>query len=129
MESGILRELQITAFSLAAGAWLMVCYDFLRIFRIFVRHGPVWVGIEDLIYWFYSGATSFWLLYRQNDGNIRAYIILGIFAGMILYDKFFSRIYLRLLKNAMKCLRIKLHKAKSGEDSESNKALTGTEKR
>lgn len=118
----------MTAASLAVGAWLMVCYDMLRILRIFVRHGSFLTGIEDLIYWLYSGTTAFLLLYRQNDGIIRIYVIGGIFAGMVIYDRCFSRIYLKLLKKAVKWLRIRLHKLKSGEKSEGNKTLTSAEK-
>ena len=119
----------MTAASLMAGAWLMVCYDMLRTFRILVRHRPLLTGIEDFLYWLYSGSTAFILLYRQNDGIIRAYVIGGIFAGMVVYDKCFSRIYLKLLKKTVTWLRIRLHKSKSGEKSEGNETLTSAEKR
>lgn len=119
-EAGIWREVELAAYSLLTGAWLMACYDILRVFRILVRHGTIWMGLEDLIYWIYSAATTFWLMYSENDGGLRAYMIGGIFLGMVVYDRFFSRIYLKLLKNAAGWLRIRLHKFKSGENGESN---------
>ncbi|MCI9590969.1 MAG: spore cortex biosynthesis protein YabQ [Lachnospiraceae bacterium] len=128
---GLLREIQITLSSLVVGAWLMMCYDVLRVFRILIRHGSFWTGAEDFIYWLYAGVTTFLLLYQENDGGLRWYIIAGTFAGMVIYDRFFSRIYLKLLKKAVEWIRMKLHKIRfrNEEGSEINKAVTSTEKR
>lgn len=128
---GLLREIELTGISLLAGAWLMMCYDLLRVFRILVRHKNLWVGLEDFFYWIYAGVTAFLLLYRENDGRLRAYVIVGIFAGMVLYDRFFSRIYLKLLKKAVEWIRMKLSRCqiRNEEKCESNKTVTSTEKR
>ena len=109
----------------------MMCYDLLRVFRILVRHKNLWVGLEDFFYWIYAGVTAFLLLYRENDGRLRAYVIVGIFAGMVLYDRFFSRIYLKLLKKAVEWIRMKLSRCqiRNEEKCESNKTVTSTEKR
>lgn len=128
---GLLREIELTGISLLAGAWLMMCYDLLRVFRILVRHKNLWVGLEDFFYWIYAGVTAFLLLYRENDGRLRAYVIAGIFVGMVLYDRFFSRIYLKLLKKAVEWIRMKLSRCqiRNEEKCESNKTVTSTEKR
>ena len=128
---GLLREIELTGISLLAGAWLMMCYDLLRVFRILVRHKNLWIGLEDFFYWIYAGVTTFLLLYRENDGRLRAYVIVGIFAGMVLYDRFFSRIYLKLLKKAVEWIKMKLSRCqiRNEEKCESNKTVTSTEKR
>lgn len=128
---GLLREIELTVISLLAGAWLMMCYDLLRVFRILVRHKNLWVGLEDFFYWIYAGVTAFLLLYRENDGRLRAYVIVGIFAGMVVYDRFFSRIYLKLLKKAVEWIKMKLSRCqiRNEEKCESNKTVTSTEKR
>lgn len=128
---GLLREIELTGISLLAGAWLMMCYDLLRVFRILVRHKNLWVGLEDFFYWIYAGVTAFLLLYRENDGRLRAYVIVGIFAGMVVYDRFFSRIYLKLLKKAVEWIKMKLSRCqiRNEEKCESNKTVTSTEKR
>lgn len=92
--------------SLCLGAWLMVVYDCLRLFRLMVRHGSVLVGIEDFFYWIYAGLAVFMLLYEQNDGVLRAYVIAGVFGGMILYDRLVSRFFFLCLKKAGKCIRM-----------------------
>ena len=128
---GLLREIQLTGVSLLTGAWLMMCYDILRVFRILVRHGNLWVGAEDFLYWIYAGVTAFLLLYRENDGKLRAYVIAGIFVGMVIYDRFFSRIYLKLLKKAVEWIKMKLSRCqiRNEEKCESNETVTSTEKR
>ena len=128
---GLLQEIELTGISLLAGAWLMMCYDLLRMLRILVRHKNLWVGLEDFFYWIYAGVTAFLLLYRENDGRLRAYVIAGIFVGMVIYDRFFSRIYLKLLKKAVEWIRMKLSRCqiRNEEKCESNKTVTSTEKR
>lgn len=56
------------------------------------------------MYWLYAGLVTFILLYEQNDGVFRAYVIGGVFAGMILYDRFISRIFLKCLKKPANAL-------------------------
>ncbi len=128
---GLLREVQLTGLSLLTGVWLMMCYDILRVFRLFIRHSSFWMGTEDFLYWIYAGITSFLLLYQENDGNIRAYMIAGIFVGMVAYDRLFSQIYIKLLKKAIEWIRMKLsgYRVRNEEKSESNKTVTSTEKR
>ena len=84
MSSRIQYEAWLMVLSLVTGGWLMLAYDTLRVFRLVIRHGPFWTGVEDFLYWLYAGLVTFILLYEQNDGVFRAYVIGGVFAGMIL---------------------------------------------
>lgn len=123
MSSRIQYETCLMALSLVTGAWLMLVYDALRVFRMVIRHGAVWMGIEDFFYWLYAGLVTFILLYEQNDGVFRVYVIGGVFMGMLLYDRLVSRIFLKCLKKIGKCLKIvrnrkPLEKACSREQNE-----------
>lgn len=115
MSSRIQYETWLMVLSLMTGAWLMLAYDTLRVFRLVIRHGNVWTGIEDFFYWLYAGLVTFILLYEQNDGVFRAYVIAGVFIGMLLYDRFISRILLNCLKKIGKCLRIVRNRKPSGK--------------
>ena len=44
----IYTEWSCMAAALTAGMTLMMVYDGLRLFRLFVRHAPFWTGLEDL---------------------------------------------------------------------------------
>jgi spore cortex biosynthesis protein YabQ len=96
--------------SLATGGWLMMVYDILRLLRLAVRHHSFWVGAEDFLYWMYAGVVTFMLLYEQNDGTFRLYVIIGVFLGMLLYDKTMGRIgkfFFLSLKKLKKCIRMR----------------------
>ncbi|RFZ76304.1 spore cortex biosynthesis protein YabQ [Lacrimispora amygdalina] len=110
MSVHIVYEVKLLLYSFFTGAGLMMTYDLLRIFRIFIPHTYVFTGIEDMIYWVYAALVTFSLLYEQNDGGLRGYVIAGIFLGMFLYDRLVSRFFLKTLKNLQKYLKMKIHK-------------------
>ncbi|WP_077612609.1 spore cortex biosynthesis protein YabQ [Clostridium sp. Marseille-P2415] len=110
MSVHIVYEVKLLLYSFLTGAGLMMTYDLLRIFRIFIPHSYAFIGIEDMIYWIYAALITFSLLYEQNDGELRGYVITGVFMGMFLYDRMISRFFLKFLKNFRKYLKIKMNK-------------------
>ncbi len=114
MSGFILYEARLLALSLSTGCWLMLVYDTLRVFRLMVRHGPLWVGAEDFVYWIFAGAATFMLLYEQNDGALRAYVIGGVLLGMLLYDRLVSRLLFKGLKKLGKAFKMDRKKNKAG---------------
>ena len=103
----ILKEVILLGESLAVGLVLMAAYDGIRIFRFIIRHGTVWTGIEDIIYWTISSLITFFLLFCQSDGILRWYTISGVLMGMAAYNLTVSRIFFNLLKKAAKYFKIK----------------------
>ena len=75
----------------ATGIGMVFVYDLFRIFRRVVRHNTVWVAIEDMFFWIGCAFWLFRLMYRQIDGSIRAFVILGALVGMLLYNISLSR--------------------------------------
>lgn len=110
MSVHIVYEVKLLLYSFLTGAGLMMTYDLFRIFRIFIPHSSVVIGIEDMVYWIYAALVTFSLLYEQNDGGLRGYVIIGVFLGMFLYDRLISSFFLKSLKKFWKYLKIKLYK-------------------
>ena len=108
MSGNIQYELQLQFLGLITGAGLMLSYDVLRVFRIFIPHHYIWVGIEDMIYWIYAALVTYTLLYRLNDGGIRGYVVAAALVGMIAYDRLISHFFLKILENSYKMLQKKL---------------------
>ena len=90
-------ELLLAADAFLAGVFLAVCYDVLRIFRNIADHNPFWVGIEDILYWCVSGIYLFGLIYRENDGRIRIYVLIFTAVGALLYHAGPSRILVKYI--------------------------------
>ena len=110
----IWEQAALLASCLGLGGWLMFCYDILRISRVIFPRKYWLVGLEDLLYWVYVSLSAFSLLYRQNDGVLRGYVIGCIFLGMFAYDRLISRNVMRLLQKAAKRIKIKRRKRKPG---------------
>ena len=85
----------------------MMVYDMFRLFRLFVRHTPIWTGLEDLLYWIGAGLFIFFLLRSRNQGEMRVYLIASVLIGMIFYDKTVSHLLFTLLKKLKKYFRMK----------------------
>lgn len=107
MSTYLAMEVRLVWMSFVLGCILMASYDLLRWFRFFVPHGLVWTGIEDFFYWIYVAVMTFLLLFYENSGIVRAYVIACVFFGMIFYDKIISRNVFRLLKKLKKWYKIK----------------------
>ena len=112
MSPGIHFEIRLLILGVAAGAGLMALYDLLRLFRALVPHGWLLVGVEDLLYWIFAGLAVFYLLYEENDGALRLYVISTIFLTMIVYDRLCSTILRKVLKKIRRYLKIGLLKRK-----------------
>lgn len=108
MSPNILTEGRLLLVSAATGMGLMAVYDIFRVLRLLIPHKSFFVGLEDFIYWIFSGLITFYLLYRENDGALRSYIIGGVLLSMVCYDRIFSQNFLKLLKKAGRCFRIKM---------------------
>lgn len=89
-------QLKIFLISLCIGLILGFLYDFLKIFRKYVLHNNFFINIEDIIYWLFMSIIIFLITLFQNNGQIRAFFILGIFISMLLYNLLISPIFLKL---------------------------------
>lgn len=110
MSQNIQMEAQLLVLSIFTGAVLMMAYDVLRILRMMIPHSWAVIGAEDLLYWCVAGFFVFYLLYRENDGSLRMYVIGTVLLTMVAYDRCFSRFFLKLLKKAGRWIRIKILK-------------------
>lgn len=113
MSGTINYEVRLLVMSFLTGVGFLMVYDCLRVFRLLCPHNDIAVGIEDMLYWIYAALMTFSLLYRENDGDIRAYAVVAAFAGMALYQQLVSRNFLKCLKKLLKYLRIKAGKHKT----------------
>ena len=67
-------------------------YDIFRIFRKALRPGNVATYFQDLLYWLLVALIMFLTVYYSNDGELRGYLFIGAFAGVVLYALLLSRI-------------------------------------
>lgn len=91
----ILKEADVLLAAVLMGAAMLLVYDVFRIFRRLVKHGLIWVGAEDILFWTISAVAIFAMLYKENSGYIRGFIIGGVMAGMLCYNLLLSRVVVK----------------------------------
>ena len=77
------------------GIFITFVYDLLRVFRRVIPHAAVFVSLEDMAFWIYCGAEVFLLMYRESDGSLRWFAVLGALLGMFLYKKLVSGLFVK----------------------------------
>ena len=82
--------------SVLEGVGLVLVYDIFRIIRRVMKHGNIWISMEDIVYWLFCTISVFLLLYRENDGLMRAFSFLGILLGSVTYYFLFSRFVIKI---------------------------------
>ena len=86
----ITQEGGLLLLSFGVGVLLMLSYDILRIFRKIISHGTFFLAVEDVIYWLACSLVVFAMLYRENDGLLRWFVLAGIARGMMVENHFLS---------------------------------------
>ncbi len=82
-------------YALIMGIFITFVYDLLRIFRRVVPHNRFWVSVEDLGFWIYCAAEVFMLMYRESNGSLRWFAVLGAMVGMLVYKKTISIFFVK----------------------------------
>lgn len=109
-------ELVLFARAFWYGCVMLFGYDCLRILRRCVKHGQAAVAAEDILYWSVAAVRLFAGFYRENDGILRGYLLLGILAGMAAYRRGISGIFVKAGSAALeKVLKVLALPAKAGK--------------
>lgn len=75
------------------GAAITFLYDWLRILRRVIPHRNFAISLEDLLFWIFCAIQVFLWMYRVTNGGMRWFAVAGALAGMWLYKKLLSRVF------------------------------------
>ena len=87
MVSSVYWEWELLLLTVKLGIKLAFVYDGIRIFRFLISHKNIFISFEDFFFWAYASCILFKLQLEQSNGILRGFSILGILAGMLLYNK------------------------------------------
>jgi len=85
MSREIVQELTFFVHSVLMGLIITFVYDWIRVLRRLFRHGKVLISLEDIIFWLVCGLAVFYMLYRENNGTLRWFAVVGATVGMVFY--------------------------------------------
>ena len=92
----ITGEGSLLLISFLFGIALMLLYDVFRIFRQIVKHGTFFLAVEDVLYWLLCAVGVFAMLYRENEGLLRWFVVGGVALGMLFENSLISPWVIRL---------------------------------
>lgn len=104
MSYAINVEVRFFLISVLWGALILLAYDVLRILRRIIRHNASAVAVQDLVFWVTASVFIFAMIYRENDGIIRGFCIMGMSIGMVLYHYLLSSFLVTLITDIIKTL-------------------------
>ncbi len=85
------------------GIIISFIFDFFRILRCVYKTPDFITILEDVAFWLISGIILLLGIFVLNDGNIRAYLFLGLFSGICVYIVFISK---NIMKAGTKILNL-----------------------
>lgn len=124
MSSQIGEETLLLLISCYGGLVLILCYDFIRVFRRVFKASQFRVIVEDIIFWTTASIYVFNIFLKYNYGRPRYFAIgavLGVmclfewFIGRHLIDKFSTflrkilKLVLKPLKKLIEVIKLKLN--------------------
>jgi spore cortex biosynthesis protein YabQ len=92
----ITREVIVFLWFILDGIAGGVFFDMLRAIRHNRKCGDLVVYLEDILFWILLFLSAIWLTYFLDSGQIRMYMVIGIFLGMLLYFLTFTKFVYKL---------------------------------
>ncbi len=87
------------------GSGMGLLYDALRVFRHALPHKPLWVQLEDGLFWLLAVFLVFGVMLHASSGEIRFFSILGLFGGMGLYFLTLSRLVIAVSDTIIRLIK------------------------
>ena len=110
------------------GIEITFLYDILRILRRVFTHGNGMVSLEDIAFWIYCAGKVFLLMFRESNGSLRWFAVLGAVLGMYLYHRTLSPLLVKYVSGFLNMLLNPIHKALRISVRWVKKKLTGLRK-
>lgn len=95
MKSDILSQCYIFLIFILNGIAIGLIFDVFRTLRKSFKTSDIITYIEDILFWIISGAMTLYLIFHLNNGELRAYIFVGLVIGIILYMLLLSKIFIK----------------------------------
>ncbi|WP_245599972.1 spore cortex biosynthesis protein YabQ [Paenibacillus harenae] len=86
------------AVMLLSGLGMGTVFDGYRVVSNELKFPRWWLPVLDVVYWMAAALVVFRVLYASNNGEVRAYVFIGLAVGVILYYLLLSKLVVILVK-------------------------------
>lgn len=101
MSQDIINEVSFFLGAVFMGIVITFCYDFLLILRRLMRHNGFFVSMEDFLFWVTCAVVVFYMLYRENNGVLRWFAVVGAAIGMVLYKMIIGKHFVHIVSGIL----------------------------
>lgn len=92
------------------GIFIGILFDFFRILRKSFKTANFITYIEDILFWIFAGISIIFSMYNFTSGDLRIYMLIGIFLGIVFYlltiSKFIINISMYIINFIKKIISI-----------------------
>ena len=78
------------------GFLIGILFDIFRVLRKSFKTSDIITYIEDIVFWILTGVSLLFTIFRFNNGELRAYIFVGILLGILIYMLLFSKTFIKI---------------------------------
>lgn len=78
------------------GLIIGILFDVFRIMRKSFKTSDFRTNLQDILFWIFTGLILLYSIFKFNNGELRAYIFLGVLLGIALYILLFSKIFIKV---------------------------------
>lgn len=97
MDNSLLIDLHFFLVTIYGGLIAGFIYDIYRTLRHILKPTKFSTYFQDILFWTIITFLFFYILIKINWGELRGYIVLGFFLGIIIYIRIFSNIIFQIL--------------------------------
>ncbi|MCM1086624.1 MAG: spore cortex biosynthesis protein YabQ [Muribaculaceae bacterium] len=101
MSQDIIQEVTFFLHSIIMGVVITFVYDWFLILRKLIKHGNLLVSLEDFLFWIACGLGVFYMLYRENNGILRWFTVIGALIGMACYKLLISNFFVHIMSTCI----------------------------
>ncbi|MBQ3408163.1 MAG: spore cortex biosynthesis protein YabQ [Clostridia bacterium] len=105
MDNLLYNQLMELAHFFIAGFEIGILFDIFRAQRKAIKTSDIITYIQDILFWFVTGIIVIHTIAKYTNGEVRSYMVIGLFLGVILYFTFITKFALKILFKLICCLK------------------------
>lgn len=94
LDNTMLNQIFVLLAFVIYGVFIGIVFDLFRILRKTLKTNYFITCFQDIIFLIFFGISLIFMIFKYNSGEIRWYIFLGLFLGLLLYLKTLSVIFI-----------------------------------
>ena len=87
------------------GLIIGILFDIFRILRKSFKTSDFRTNLQDILFWIITGLILLFSIFKFNNGELRAYIFLGVFLGVSMYMLLFSKTFIKINVFIVNCIK------------------------